>query len=155
MQNHHYQVKIKWTGNNGTGTSNYTAYSRDHELVIADKPPIYCSADAVFRGDAGKHNPEELFLYSLSSCHMLWYLHLCADAGIVVVSYTDEPTGTLSLADDSGKFTTATLNPIIVIESQGDEERAINLHNEAHAKCFIANSCNFPIDVKAKILTEG
>src|SRR5688572_14189864 len=90
---HKYKLTIKWTGNNGSGTSEYRAYSRSHDMIIDDKQTISCSSDPAFRGDNTKHNPEELFLASISSCHMLWYLHLCAAAGIVVTDYSDNATG--------------------------------------------------------------
>lgn len=149
---HHYQVQINWTGNQGTGTSGYTAYSRDHELHIPGKESIACSSDIAFRGDPAKHNPEELFLYALSSCHMLWYLHFCADAGIIVTDYTDKPTGTMVEEPGNGRFTEVVLHPQIKITDASKIDLARELHQQAHANCFIANSCNFPVRVEAEII---
>ena len=88
---HHYAVTVQWTGNTGSGTADYRSYSRQHEISAgADKPKIPGSADRVFRGDTTRWNPEELLVASLSACHKLTYLHLCADAGIVVVAYIGE-----------------------------------------------------------------
>src|ERR1700683_31591 len=88
---HRYIVTNRWTGNLGSGTSTYTAYSRNHELDTAAKiAPIPCSSDPVFRGDPSRYNPEELLVGALSACHMLVLLHLCADAGIVVTDYADD-----------------------------------------------------------------
>ncbi|MBS4043058.1 MAG: OsmC family protein [Chitinophagaceae bacterium] len=143
-----YEVKINWTGNLGEGTRDYAAYSRNYTISANNKIDIQASSDSIFRGDARLYNPEELFLASVSSCHMLWYLHLCADAGIVIESYTDNPVGQLSLQHIPAKFTKIVLNPVISIQQEENVELAHQLHNEAHKKCFIANSCNFQILVE-------
>ncbi|MEN9522904.1 MAG: hypothetical protein RL065_1281 [Bacteroidota bacterium] len=149
---HHYKINVEWTGNTGTGTSKYDAYERSHLLKINGKKTIECSSDAPFRGDVAFHNPEDMLLYSLSSCHMLWYLHLCADAGIIVIEYSDNAEGTLTLVKDGiSKFTEAILNPVIKITDASRIDEAIKLHYEAHKKCFIANSCNFEIKQNPKI----
>jgi organic hydroperoxide reductase OsmC/OhrA len=88
-KSHRYQVQVLWTGNTGQGTDNYKSYERSHKITVEGKPAILGSSDPAFRGDKSKHNPEELLLASLSSCHMLWYLHLCAEASIVVTDYFD------------------------------------------------------------------
>src|SRR5215467_13434389 len=92
---HYYKTTVAWIGNRGTGTSDYKAYDRNHEVVVMGKTTIPASSDPKFRGDSTRYNPEELFVSSLSSCHMLWYLHLCAESGIVVVSYGDRAEGTM------------------------------------------------------------
>lgn len=146
MKIHHYQSTIIWTGNKGNGTSDYLSYSRDHVISIPNKPDLLGSSDIVFRGDGTKHNPEDMLLASLSVCHMLWYLHLCADAGINVMSYTDSPKGIMEEHQGSGgKFIEVILNPVITIEYPDKIELAISLHEKAHACCFIANSVNFPV----------
>ncbi|MEP7196941.1 MAG: OsmC family protein [Saprospiraceae bacterium] len=151
---HHYTLDLEWTGNLGNGTSEYTGYSRDHLIKGLDKLEIMCSSDPNFRGDKNKYNPEELFLASFSSCHMLWYLHLCADNGIVVKTYIDRPKGLMiTPKDEPGRFKEIILNPKVTI--QNDESKvslALELHNEAHQKCFIANSCNFPVLHNPEIL---
>jgi organic hydroperoxide reductase OsmC/OhrA len=141
---HTYSVSLVWTGNTGKGTSDYRSYARDHEIDAPGKPPIYGSADPKFRGDAARYNPEELLVSALSSCHMLWYLHLCADAGIVVVSYEDRAVGTMreSNAGD-GRFVGVTLRPHVRVTSS--VEKAEALHQRAHELCYIANSVNFPV----------
>lgn len=78
---HHYKATIQWTGNKGTGTDDYRTYERSYEVKVAHKPTLLGSSDPAFRGDKAKHNPEDLLIASLSTCHMLWYLHLCAEAG--------------------------------------------------------------------------
>lgn len=146
MKEHHYKATITWVGNQGTGTSSYRAYSRNHDISIAGKLTIPASSDPSFRGDAARYNPEELLVSSLSSCHMLWYLHLCSVNGVMVVDYKDEATGTMEeTADGSGRFKEVTLHPIVTVADAAMTEKANALHAEANKMCFIANSCNFPI----------
>ena len=143
---HQYALTVKWTGNTGEGTHSYTGYERSHTISIDGKPDLLCSSDAPFRGDATKHNPEDFFLASLSTCHMLWYFHLCADAGVVVLDYTDHAKGTLSLTPgEPGRFTEVTLYPKVVVKDAAMIEKALELHHEANKKCFMANSVNFEI----------
>ncbi len=143
---HHYNLAIKWTGNTGTGTSNYRQYDRSHTVTIDRKADILCSSDPNFRGDPTRHNPEELFVASLSSCHMLWYLHLCSENGVVVTGYVDDATGTMQETEDGGGyFTEVTLHPVVTVTEEAMFERANALHQQANALCFIANSCNFPV----------
>ncbi len=143
---HTYHTQLHWTGNLGSGTSGYRAYSRDHEIQVDGKPMLPGSSDPAFRGDPSRYNPEDLLVSSLSACHMLWFLHLCADAGIVVTAYSDNATGTMTeTADGSGRFSEVTLHPQVTVADAAMIERAQALHAAAHRMCFIANSCNFPV----------
>lgn len=143
---HAYEVEVSWTGNLGSGTTSYRAYSRDHVVAFAGKPPLPGSADPAFRGDPARYNPEELLVGSLSACQMLWYLHLCAEAGIVVIDYRDRATGRMEeKRGDAGRFVEVTLTPVVSIAEGGDPALAERLHAAAHEKCFIANSVNFPV----------
>lgn len=147
---HHYEIDMKWTGNQGNGTSQYTAYERSYTLQAHGKPEILGSSDPSFRGDASRYNPEDLLVASLSSCHMLCYLHLCAVNKVVVLAYEDKATGTMTETDNGGgHFTEVTLNPVITLESMAMMDKADALHHEANKLCFIANSCNFPVHHKA------
>lgn len=147
IKSHAYQLDIIWTGNRGSGTSEYTAYDRNYTLKAANKPDLLCSADTPFRGEAHKYNPEDMFLSSLSACHMLWYLHLCADAGVIVTEYRDHATGlmTESYQGSGGRFVEVLLNPVVVVADANMVDLAYELHYKAREKCFIANSCNFPV----------
>lgn len=146
MKIHHYSATINWTGNTGNGTQNYTVYTRDHIISVHGKPEICASSDPAFRGDPTRYNPEELLLASLSSCHMLWYLHLCSQNGVIVTEYTDTATAVMEeTTDGSGKFASAMLNPRVVVQHTSMIEKANELHAKANAMCFIANSCNFPV----------
>lgn len=143
---HTYELTVDWTGNLGSGTSAYDAYSRDHLVRVGSKTAIEGSSDPAFRGNPARHNPEELFVASLSSCHMLWYLHLCATNGIVVTGYVDEAVGTMQEeAQGHGRFVDVLLRPRVTIGAGGDPALAARLHEEAHRYCFIANSVNCPV----------
>jgi organic hydroperoxide reductase OsmC/OhrA len=143
---HSYAVTLTWTGNTGTGTSGYREYLRSHEISAAGKSTIDGSSDPAFRGDGTRWNPEELLVASLSTCHQLWYLHLCADAGIVIEAYVDEATGVMEEAGDGGgQFVEVILRPKVRLAPGSDQAKADALHHDAHAKCFIARSVNFPV----------
>jgi organic hydroperoxide reductase OsmC/OhrA len=143
---HSYRVAVTWTGNDGAGTATYRAYRRDHVVSAEGRPAIDGSSDPAFRGDRGRWNPEQLLVVSLSQCHMLWYLHLCAEAGVVVVDYRDEAEGTMAEnADGSGQFTSVTLRPVVAVAEAPMVERATALHHEVTSRCFIARSVNFPV----------
>lgn len=150
---HRYAVKNVWTGNLGSGTSTYRAYSRNHEVSAAGKAAaIAGSSDPLFRGDPSRYNPEELLVGAVSACHMLWVLHLCADAGIVVTSYSDEAVGEMTEhADGSAEFTRVVLRPQMVLADPARADEAITLHHKAHEVCAIARSVNFPVDCEPGI----
>ncbi len=152
---HTYTCNVTWTGNTGTGTSSYRAYSRDHVIGGASKPELPGSSDPAFLGDAKRYNPEDLLVASVSTCHMLWYLHLCADAKVTVTAYEDAPTGTMvEDAVKGGWFTGVTLRPRVTISRASDPARARELHHAAHAKCYVANSVNFPVTCEPEIIGE-
>ncbi len=143
---HSYSTTVQWTGNMGTGTGTYTGYSRSHEIKIEGKPVIPASSDPAFRGDSSRYNPEELLVAALSGCHMLWYLHLCAASGIVVMEYVDRATGILEETEDGGgHFIEVVLRPEAFVKPGADLALAEKLHEKAHHLCFIANSMNFPV----------
>lgn len=154
---HTYNTTIKWTGNRGIGTAGYTKYDRDHTIIIDGKKEILASSDPAFRGNPERYNPEDLLLASVSSCHMLWYLHLCAEAGVIVVDYEDNATG-LMIENPvyGGKFEEITLHPIVTITSEEKADIAMKLHKRANELCFISNSVNFPVhhEVLIKVKSE-
>ncbi|WP_196938903.1 OsmC family protein [Sphingobacterium pedocola] len=149
---HFYNVEMNWIGNIGTGTSSYSAYKRDFDISGTDKPTIPGSSDPAFRGDKRRYNPEELLVASLSACHMLWYLHLCAEAGVVVLKYEENASGVMQETEDgSGFFRDVTLNPVVTVSETSMIETAIDLHKKANEMCYIAKSCNFPVHHKPTI----
>ena len=146
MPRHHtYDTVVTWTGNTGTGTSGYRDFERAHEITADGRAPIAGSSDPAFRGDDSRWNPEQLLVASLSQCHMLWYLHLCADAGVVVTDYVDHASGTMTESGGSGHFTEVVLRPRVTVSAPEMIGRAIGLHHDAHQACYVANSVNFPV----------
>ena len=144
---HHFTATVTWTGNQGTGTSTYRAYSRDYEIMGDGKSATIAGSSApVFRGDKSRYNPEDLLIASLSACHMLWVLHLCAEAKITVVDYVDTASGTMTLnPDGSGQFSEVVLRPRITVMQAGREADIAAISEKAHHLCFIARSVNFPV----------
>src|SRR6266496_343931 len=153
---HHYKLTIKWTGNKGDGTSGYRSYERSHSILVDGKIEIPASSDPAFRGDKTKHNPEELLVAALSSCHMLSFLYECAKGGVVVTDYVDHATGTMvETPDGGGHFTEVTLNPIVTVTENSMVDVANQLHKKASELCFIANSVKFPVHHKPTCKTAG
>ncbi|MBK5249628.1 MAG: OsmC family protein [Actinomycetales bacterium] len=143
---HTYTVNVDWTGAGERGTESYTSYGRDHVVQIGEKPPLLGSSDPSFRGDAARYSPEELFVASLSQCHLLWFLHMAARAGVVVVGYEDRATGTMRVESaGAGQFVEVVLHPRATVAGGVSEELVARLHREAHDHCFIARSVNFPV----------
>jgi organic hydroperoxide reductase OsmC/OhrA len=141
-----YSTRLVWTGNRGAGTEGYASYDRNYRVTIAGKPDLGGTASARFRGDPALHNPEDLFISAVSACHMLMYLALCARSGVRVLAYEDDAAGTLILhADGGGRLSEIVLSPVVTLASGADEALALKLHDTAHERCFIANSCSVPI----------
>ena len=155
MTRHSYATHIRWTGNTGEGTAHYRAYTRDWEVAVPGKPVIPMSNDPLLGGNPALMNPEDLLLSALSGCHMLWYLHLASDAGIVVTAYEDTPEGLGELeAGGAARFVKAVLRPRITVRRGADLSRAHAIHHEIHKVCFIARSVNFPVEI-APTIREG
>jgi organic hydroperoxide reductase OsmC/OhrA len=144
---HRYTTHTSWIGNLGSGTSAYNSYRRDHDITASGKTmSIPGSSDPHFRGSAERYSPEELLVAALSSCHMLWMLHLCAASGIVVTGYSDEAEGLMNEnPDGSGEFISVTLHPRITITDPALIDHAVALNRRAHDLCFIARSVNFAV----------
>lgn len=152
---HTYSLQTKWTGNTSAGTSNYHAYELSYMITINGKSDLQCSSDAAFRGDKTKYTPEDFLVASLSGCHMLWYLHLCAEAGVVVTHYYDDATGImLETEDGGGHFVEVTLHPTVVVAEIMMVAKALELHKKANQLCFIARSMNFPVYHKPTCSTQ-
>lgn len=153
---HRYEVEVVWTGNTGEGTRTYRSYSRAHEIRAEGRPAIPGTSDPLFRGDKTRWNPEQLLIGALSACHKLWYLHLAAEAGVVVVAYEDRAEGLLLESDDGGgAFSRVVLRPVVTIAPGSDPELARRLHHPASEKCFIARSMNFPVEHEATVVVAS
>ena len=150
-----FSSTIVWTGNRGQGTAEYRGYDRTWEVRTPGKPVIQCSNDPLLGGDPSRPNPEDLLLASLSACHMLWYLHLACNAGIVVTAYEDAPVGVGETSPNgAGRFVLATLHPKIWARRGIDLTTANALHQQVHQYCFIARSLNFPVEYQATYIEE-
>jgi organic hydroperoxide reductase OsmC/OhrA len=144
-----FTSRIEWTGNRGAGTAHYRAYGRDWQVAVPGKPAIPCSNDPALGGDPARMNPEDLLLSALAGCHMLWYLHLAADAGVVVTAYSDAPEGIAEHgAGGAGRFCRATLRPVVTLAPGSDVTLAQSLHHRIHEVCFIARSVAFPVTIE-------
>jgi organic hydroperoxide reductase OsmC/OhrA len=154
---HHFAATVTWTGNQETGTSTYRAYSRNHEVSGDGKLVVIPgSSDPAFRGDKSRYSPEDLLVASLSACHMLWVLHLCAEAKITVVEYIDTASGIMALnPDGSGQFSEVVLRPRITVLESGREEDVLTVNEKAHRLCFIARSVNFPVRHEPTVLVRS
>jgi organic hydroperoxide reductase OsmC/OhrA len=153
---HHYKSQLVWEGNLGDGTSTYQGYGRQWRIRMDGKPDLVGSADAVFRGDRDKHNPEDLLVVALSSCHMLSYLALCSRNKISILSYLDEASGVMKTGPDGGgRFVSVTLRPKVEVADSGMRALAVELHEKAHATCFIASSMSFPVHHEAVVTARA
>jgi organic hydroperoxide reductase OsmC/OhrA len=147
-----FKVKTNWSSIEKEDSFGTFSNSKTHTVSIKDKASLNVSAAKEFKGDGTKHNPEDLFLSALSSCHMMSYMYLCDKNNITLLDYSDEASGTLIVnADGSGKFISIVLHPIVTIIEKNKIDLAIALHREANHLCFIANSCSVPIRHKPQI----
>lgn len=143
---HEYALHAKWLGEGTAGTTTYAGYTRAIEVRVGGKPALDVSADAAFRGDPAKHNPEDLLLAALASCHMLSYLALCARKRVTVLAYEDDARATLAVhPDGGGEFESVTLRPRVTLAPGSDRELALALHEAAGQLCFIARSVRTPV----------
>ena len=150
---HLYATTLEWSGSTAEG---YRRYDRTHTVRITGKSDLSITADPTFLGDPAKHNPEDLLVAALSSCHLLTYLALCARARIVVTGYRDKATGTMvTTTEGGGQFSEVVLHPEVTVAEEGMVAKAQDLHAAAHKYCFIANSVNFPVRHEAVVRVAG
>lgn len=147
---HEYTSTVVWTGNRGEGNAHVRGYDRTWNIETPGKPVIACSNDPLLGGDPSLPNPEDLLLSAVASCHMLWFLHLASDAGVVVTGYRDQPVAIgESEPSGAGRFISATLRPHIQVQAGTDLAKADAVHGEIHKVCYIARSVAFPITIEA------
>jgi len=144
-QIHQYETHLTWKG--ASTAVPFRNHDRSYEIGAPGKPIISGSSDKIFRGNAQRWNPEDLLVASLSACHHLWYMGLCASAGIVVLAYEDSADEEMieKAAGGGGQFVRVTLRPRVTLAAGSDREKALVLHETAHKNCFIARSVNFPV----------
>jgi len=129
----------------------HETYSRDHILTFENGQKSLASSAPAFFGNPEALNPETLFVGSLSSCHMLTFLAVCAKRGYALESYEDHASGKLDKnAEGKMAITQVTLRPKAVFsgDKQPTAEELTKLHERAHANCFIASSVSAEICVE-------
>jgi len=131
-------------------------YNRSHSLAFDGiRVPATAAAASIPPTAAGAPgvDPEQAFVGSISSCHMLWFLHLACRAGFVVDRYVDEASGVLE-KNSAGRMamTRVTLRPVVTYAGRRPtEEEHAKLHEGAHDKCYIASSVKTEIAVQARV----
>lgn len=152
MSVHHAVVRWQRTAAPFT----YETYSRTHTWHFEGGAELRASASPAFRGDSTLVDPEEAFVASLASCHLLTFLALAARDGLVVEAYDDEAEGVLAKNDDGRlAVTRVVLRPRVVFgpSASGDTpgaEEVARLHARAHADCFIAGSVRTEVVVEPR-----
>ncbi len=144
-QQHEFACQLVWTGAMQGGTTSYDHYSRECRVDFEGKPSLCGTSAPAFRGDPSLTNPEDLLVASLSMCHFLTYVALCARKGVTVVAYEDDANGVMKRVGRTFRFTDVLLRPRVTIAAGSDPETARSLHDRAHQECFISNSVNFPV----------
>ena len=152
---HHFTCHLVWTGAEHGGTTDYERYSRQVRADVPGKAELPLSAAPAFRGDPALHNPEDLLVAALSSCHFLSYAALCARSGVNVVAYEDDASGTMDRKDGKVRFIEVVLRPRVTLAPGSDADKARALHERAHAACFIASSVAFPVRNEPTIVFAG
>lgn len=145
-----HRASVRWQRTSTDFT--YDSYNRAHEICFKDgRVRVAASAAPAFKGDAERVDPEEAFVASLSSCHMLSLLAICARKRIVVDSYEDDAEGHLEKGE-GGKFWVArvTLRPRVRFATEVSAAVLDDLHHRAHEECFIANSVKTTVTVEAQ-----
>jgi organic hydroperoxide reductase OsmC/OhrA len=143
MATHH--ATIRWFASPGEDFAR-GQYSRAHSWSFDGGTIVPASASPTIVpmpwADAAAVDPEEAFVASLSSCHMLFFLDFARRSGVIVTSYEDEAEGEMAKGEDGKvRITKVTLRPQIVFGSDAPDQVALDaLHHKAHEACFIANS---------------
>lgn len=144
---HIFKASLQWHHKSLAALQANPKASKNHLIHIEGKNDLSVSAAKAFKGDAALYNPEDLLLSSLMSCHMMSFLYCCNQAKIEVLHYTDQAEALLDLqSDGSGRISKVILRPHVIIADPSRINQALGLHKEANRLCFIANSCNFPIE---------
>lgn len=140
-----YHATVRWERDGAVFTDN--RYSRRHRWQFDGGVEVPASSSPqvvrVPLSDPSAVDPEEAFVASLASCHLLWFLSIAAEAGFVVERYEDEAVGTMSLRQDGRWWMSrVVLQPRVAFAGtrQPSAEEFATLHHRAHDECYIANS---------------
>jgi organic hydroperoxide reductase OsmC/OhrA len=149
-QEHIFEGDLRWTGET-TQRDGKLHLARRFDIEFPGKAPLAGSSPEVFHGDNRHHNPETLMVSSLMACHHLTYLAVCERSGVAIVAYTDHGTGKLAMRDGKMRMVEVVLRPQVRLADAGQVERALALHEKAHANCFMSNSVNFDVRVEPTV----
>jgi peroxiredoxin-like protein len=149
-QAHVFEGSLRWTGL-ASEAAGKLQLGRTFRVEFDGKAPIEGSSPAVFAGDDGRHNPETLMVASIMSCHHLTYIAVCERSGVKLTGYSDRATGTLAIRDGKMRMVEIVLRPRVTVAEAAQVERALALHDKAHANCFMSNSVNFEIRIEPAV----
>lgn len=150
VYHHQFIVDLKWSAKESNGLGKVGNSFKNHTVSVFGKEDLQVSAAKSFKGDSALHNPEDLLLSSLASCHMMSYLYCCSIHKIEILTYTDHAEALLEVKEDgSGRIVKVVLHPVVRLADASQIDLALALHAKANQLCFIANSCNFPVEHNA------
>jgi len=150
---HRYRATCAWEGSTGEG---YESYRRDHLGAMPPAPgAVELSADAAFRGDPGRANPEQLVVLAAATCQLLSFLAVAARARVDVVSYRDAADGEMPDGPGPVRITRITLRPRIAVRGAASAERVRALVELAHRECYVSNSLRTEVTVEPEIELLG
>lgn len=156
----HYKAIILWKRDNETFTD--IKYSRKHRWQFDGGLEIPASTSpqevAIPQSDPSAVDPEEAFVASISSCHMLWFLSIAASQGFLVDDYKDEAVGLMEKNVEGNKaITQVILHPTVIFDPNmaPNQQKFDKLHEQAHNMCFIAHSVSSKITVKATLTSNS
>lgn len=148
---HEYRATTTWRRTSADFT--YETYNRAHEVKFGGGETVPWSAAPEFKGEADKVNPEEAYVASLSTCHMLTFLAVAARKRFTVDSYVDEAVGVME-KNPQGKYwvSRVTLRPKVAFsgDRQPSSQEISDLHHAAHENCFVANSVKSAVTVESQ-----
>ncbi len=154
-----YQITLSYPASATQALPPATDYSRDSALQSEGKSSVAASSPALYGGDPGRYNPEELMLMSLAQCHMLTYLSIAAKKQLKILRYEDRAVGQLGVGKMGGigiegkiSLQQVTLHPRVTVPKGTNLDDARNIHIKAHANCFMANSVNFPVTTEPEMV---
>ena len=150
-----HRATIEWE--RGHGKFRYSSYPRDHTWTFEGGVQVSASAAPGYLGNPDFVDPEEAYVASLASCHMLTFLAIAVRKGLVVDRYRDAATGFMGRNAD-GKMTVArvVLHREVSLGSPAPSPEAFEkLHEIAHEECFIANSVRTAVTVEGQMVSLG
>ena len=143
-----YEARCHWTGSTGLG---YENYGRSHAVSAPPAEARLAVTTGEYKGDPRLLNPEQLVVMAASSCQLLWFLHLAAKARVDVLEYEDHCEAEMPEDADPVRITRIALRPRIVIASDTPEERVARLCDQAHERCYVANSLTAEVSVEPRV----